>query len=93
MGITPELPPSCPCFFASSSGLSHSTWNWASPNARRVQATPERGVQTNRPSFTRHFVGWPFASHQFSSTLLCVPSKRTIASEGGLPSGVSTCLG
>ena len=54
---------------------------------------PERGVQTNVPSFTRHFVGLPFGSHQFSSTLFCVPSKRTIASDGGLPSGVSTCLG
>ena len=67
--------------------------SWQSANFSRVQAGPDEGTQTNLPSSIFHFVGSPFLSHQFFATDSAVPSKRTIASLGGLPSSAVTFTG
>ncbi len=89
MKITPEFPSP----MVSPTGESHSTCSWQSANFSAVTAGPDEGTQTKRPSLTVHFEGPPFDARQFFVTDSAVPSKRTIASLGGLPGRASILTG
>src|SRR5579859_5151629 len=64
------------------SGSAHSTCNWQSPKACLVLMSPVPGATTMAPSTVFHCAGPPFLLTHFERSL---PSKRTMASEGGLP--------
>src|ERR1700757_357931 len=74
------------------SGTFHSMWKWELWNIRLVSILPAVLLTTRMPPATVHFAGCERSLAETHSSKF-FPSKRTIASDGGLPhsaAGVTT---